>query len=279
MTPAVPLCVGGSTMADADKSEKRADESAKKARKPREEKPADFPAYWQMRMEGATLRLRAAQQIVSHPTTRGDLAENLVRELIREFLPQRWAVGTGFIMEPVATAPGKITANRSNQIDVLIYDQFESAPVFKDGELVILSPGSAKVAVEVKSTLNKTYVLDSYDNICSAKAVDFGITGLIFGYDGIGHESFANNVKEWAGSAGKPGRDYWPDQVFNMGQEFLCWRDPEFKGERKDRPFTVHAQDDPIVRMFLTAALNAIGISNLSAFFGEEKAGAKLHTI
>src|SRR4051812_46839143 len=98
-----------------------------------------FDEYWQFRMEGASARLRAAQQIVSHPGTRGSLAENLLRELIREFLPQRWGAGTGFIMDP--------ELGRSNQVDLLIYDLMTTSPVYRDGDLVILSPGAAAVAV------------------------------------------------------------------------------------------------------------------------------------
>src|SRR3954453_10603306 len=93
-----------------------------------------FDDYWQFRMEGVTSRLRAAQQIVSHPGTRGALAENLLRELVRDFLPQRWAVGTGFVMD--------VERGRSNQVDVLVYDQLTTSPVYRDGELVILSPGA-----------------------------------------------------------------------------------------------------------------------------------------
>src|SRR5580698_1532423 len=108
--------------------------------------PPSFDDYWQLRMQGATARLSAAQRIVSHPGTRGGLAENLLRELVREFLPQRWAVGTGFIMD--------VQRGRSNQVDLLIYDQLAASPVYRDGELVILSPGTARVAVEVKSSLD-----------------------------------------------------------------------------------------------------------------------------
>src|ERR1700689_3906755 len=51
----------------------------KPRRKARTIAPPNFDDYWQHRMDGATSRLKAAQQIVSHPGTRGNLAENLVR--------------------------------------------------------------------------------------------------------------------------------------------------------------------------------------------------------
>src|SRR5437868_6516479 len=117
---------------------------------------AQFENYWQFRMEGVTARLRAAQQIVSHPGTRGTLAENLLREAIREFLPQRWAVGTGFVMDE--------DGSRSNQVDLLIYDQLTMSPIYRDGDLVILSSGTAHVAVEVKSSLDKKEIPVAFNN-------------------------------------------------------------------------------------------------------------------
>ena len=51
--------------------------------RPRAVAPPKFENYWKLRMDGATMRLKAAQQIISHPGTRGSLAENLLRELIR----------------------------------------------------------------------------------------------------------------------------------------------------------------------------------------------------
>jgi hypothetical protein len=79
-----------------------------------------FDAYWRLRMDGATSRLKAVQQIVTHNPSRGTLAETLLREVIAEVLPQRYAAATGFIMD----RPG-----RSNQIDIIVYDQLTDSPV------------------------------------------------------------------------------------------------------------------------------------------------------
>src|SRR5215218_2161128 len=105
-------------MADAE-----TEKAEPKKRKPATVQPPKFEEYWKLRMNGATMRLRAAQQIISHPSTRGGLAENLLRELIRDFLPLRWAAATGFIMDSGSDGEGKPIGTRSNQIDILIYDQ------------------------------------------------------------------------------------------------------------------------------------------------------------
>jgi hypothetical protein len=240
----------------------------KQKRKPRTVPPPNFDDYWQHRMEGATSRLKAAQQIVSHPGTRGSLAENLVREVIREFLPQRWAVGTGFIMD--------VTRGRSNQVDVLVYDQLTTSPVYRDGELVILSPGTARVAVEVKSNLDKKEIPVAYDNICSIKNVDPAVLGLIFGYDGVTDDTFVRHVRAWAKPTGTPPRQRWPDRVFNMGQNFLVSPDPD---ALDTRGFVVARGDDPIVRFFLTTALTKLGLENLRPFMRADKSGQDLHKL
>jgi hypothetical protein len=244
-------------------------------RKPKAVAPPKFEDYWKLRMDGATLRLKAAQQIVSHTGTRGSLAENLLRELIREFLPQRWAVGTGFIMDSTTDTAGKITRRRSNQVDILIYDQHEHSPVFKDGDLVVLSPGTAKVAIEVKSSLETNDTPDAYDNICSIKAVDAGLQGFIFGYDGAQYKTFAEHVKQWS-NVTVSGRELWPERVFNMGQKFLVMPDPSYNVGVAERRFVVAAEKDPIVQLFLTAVLAQAGVDSLRAFFLTQDTGDEL---
>jgi len=226
---------------------------------------ANFDEYWQLRMEGVTARLQAAQQIVSHPGTRGTLAENLLRELIREFLPQRWGTGTGFIMD--------VERGRSKQIDVLIFDQFTASPVYRDGELFILSPGTAHVAVEVKSHLDIDEIPRAYNNICSAKQVDPDLMGLIFAYDGVQPNTFREHVTTWMSRAGIPPRGTWPDQVYNMRQEYVAFPKETTENDRvrDDTRFSVAKSIDPVVRFFLTAVLSRLGLTNLRPFMRAER--------
>lgn len=222
------------------------------------------------------MRLGAAQQIISHTGTRGSLAENLLRELIRDFLPQRWAAATGFIMDSATDGKGKVTGIRSNQIDILIYDQHHHSPVFKDGELVVLAPGAASVAVEVKSLLQTNDTPDAYDNICSIKAVDPAVKGFIFGYNGAEWDTFVGHVTKWAAKAGAPGRELWPERVFNMGQKFLVLPDPATAGDPANRQFAVAAEKDPVVQLFLTMVLAEAGVDKARAFFMTENTGDQL---
>lgn len=231
-----------------------------KPNKPKTVSPPDFKDYWQLRMQGATSRLQAAQAIVSHPGTRGSLAENLLRELIREFLPQRWAVGTGFIMDAAGA--------RSNQVDVLVYDQLTNSPVYRDGDLVILSPKTVRVAVEVKSVLDSEQIPLAYSNLSSVKRVDPEVHGMIFGYDGVSAETFCKHVRIWAKANTE--RRIWPDRVFNLAQDFLVLPDPDALATQG---FSVRRGADPIVRFFLTETLTRLGLENLRPFMGSDRTG------
>lgn len=200
-----------------------------------------------------------------------------MRELIREFLPQRWGVGTGFIMSA--------DRKRSNQVDILIYDQFTTSPIYRDGDLVILSPDSAKVAVEVKSYLNKDEIAKAMNNIWSVKTLDSSVTGLIFGYDGVKANTFVTHAKAWDRKkqaelkANPPGRTRWPDRVFNMEQNFLMFPNPDFVGAAEKQQYQVAPGDDPIVRFFLTETLTTVGLDSLRPFMSADKTGKVSHTL
>jgi hypothetical protein len=151
-----------------------------------------FDAYWRLRMNGATSRLKAVQKMVTHPPSRGTLAETLLREVIAEFLPQRYAAATGFIMD---------RPSRSNQVDIIIYDQLTDSPVFRDGGFVVLTPGTAKLVIEVKSGLtggaSGGEIEKAFDNVRSAKQVDGKVRGFVFGYGGNQSDTFVKHVKTW----------------------------------------------------------------------------------
>src|SRR4051812_49199648 len=105
-----------------------------------------FESYWKLRMESAHRKMEAALDLIVHKPSRGALAEDLVRELIESFLPKRWTTGTGFVVDE-EKAP-------SLQLDILLFDQNEYAPFYRDENMIVLPTGSGPLAVEVKSVLN-----------------------------------------------------------------------------------------------------------------------------
>jgi len=233
-----------------------------------EEDEVPFDAYWRLRMEGATSRLKAVQEIITHKYTRGTFAESLLREVIAEFLPQRYAAATGFIMD---------RPRRSNQIDILVYDQLTESPVFRDGGFVVLTPGTAKLAIEVKSNLTGAEkdgdIQFALDNIRSAKRVDPRVYGFVFGFSGNESDTFVKHVKKWGTAPAPVIRTLWPDRAFNLAKGFTMspTTGTLSDGGRLQTESTHDIYpDDAVVRTFLTTALQAIGLANLRSVLTAE---------
>lgn len=92
----------------------------------------------------------------------GAYKENLVKGVLRNRLPRKYEVGTGFVL----TCRGK---NRviSRQIDILIWDSEDHSPLFRDGEFVVVPPEACLAAIEVKSTLSAKDLRESLLNLDS----------------------------------------------------------------------------------------------------------------
>ena len=87
----------------------------------------------------------------AHWQTDGEWKESVIRQVLRRHLPQSVSVGRGFVVTATAT---------SRQIDVLIVDS--SKPVlFRDGDLVFVTPDAVLGVIEVKSRATPAIVADA----------------------------------------------------------------------------------------------------------------------
>jgi hypothetical protein len=82
----------------------------------------------------------------AHWQTDGEWKESVLRYFLRRNLPRIVEVGRGFVVSP---------RGHSNQMDVLIYDSAKPV-LFRDGDLVFVTPDAVCGAIEVKSNLNNT---------------------------------------------------------------------------------------------------------------------------
>lgn len=116
----------------------------------------------------------------AHYPSIGKYKENLLIKTIREYIPEKYKVATGFVLF-VHEATHERSAKEgfdhlnmgsysvSKQCDILIYDASTIPVVFKDDDFVVLRPESVKAVIEVKSNANKKEV----DNILDG-FLDFG---------------------------------------------------------------------------------------------------------
>lgn len=96
------------------------------------------------------VKLKFSTQSVPHPTELGDVNESHFVKVLRKYLPQRYAVHKGMIIDS--------TGATSHQIDVIIYDN-QYTPTLLDQENHRFVPAEAVYAVfEVKPTINKKHL-------------------------------------------------------------------------------------------------------------------------
>ena len=89
------------------------------------------------------------RNLVTHWGEDGRYKEAVLKNVIRRFLPEKYEIGTGFIIKQTANRGEHLS---SRQIDLIIYDD-ESPILFKEGDFVILTPDSVKAIIEVKANL------------------------------------------------------------------------------------------------------------------------------
>lgn len=79
----------------------------------------------------------------SHWLTDGEWKESVLRSFLNKNIAQSLTVGRGFIVTP---------SGPTTQIDVLIYD-VDSPVLFRDGDLVFISPEAVRGIIEVKTNI------------------------------------------------------------------------------------------------------------------------------
>lgn len=89
------------------------------------------------------------RNLITHWGEDGRYKEAVLKNVIRRFLPEKFTIGTGFVIKQTYNRGEHLS---SGQIDLLIYD--DASPVlFKEGDFVILTPDAVKGIIEVKANL------------------------------------------------------------------------------------------------------------------------------
>ncbi len=96
----------------------------------------------------------------SHWLTDGEFKEGIIRSMLSQRLPDCVKIGRGFIL----TDSGPTT-----QIDILLY-RSDFPVIFRDGELVLITPDAVLGVVEVKSRVTRTSLKDALKKLASISA-------------------------------------------------------------------------------------------------------------
>jgi hypothetical protein len=119
----------------------------------------------------------------------GNYKESILRSLISNILPRKYEVSTGFIL--ASDGEGKLL--KSRQIDIIIWDSVNYAPIFRDGDFVIIPPESCSAVVEVKGKLTAKELRNSLLNVDSL--MEFCLTAYPV-YNHICKYIFAFDISE-----------------------------------------------------------------------------------
>jgi len=109
------------------------------------------------------MKLSLIRKHVTHAPTKGDAVELSWIEFLGTYLPNRYCVDTAFIVDN--------TGARSDQIDLVIYDQQYSPFVFCHAGVKYIPAESVYAIFEVKQTLNKQHIEYAAEKAESVRAL------------------------------------------------------------------------------------------------------------
>lgn len=96
----------------------------------------------------------------------GEHCETLLREAIQRTLPPSLKVSKGYVYGVRRTEQG---IERSPEIDILVYDADQFAPIFSMDNFVIVRAESVRAVIQVKRTLDAGTLDKAVTNVVSAK--------------------------------------------------------------------------------------------------------------
>lgn len=120
---------------------------------------------------------------IKHPLLIGQYHEEVLKNTIKAFLPERYSIKTGFVFVDKETV--------SKQIDILVIDENEpTSYFFQEGNFVIVHPDAVVCGIEVKTHLDKSAFEDAVENIKSLRQMSYNSSykkafgGMVFAYYG-----------------------------------------------------------------------------------------------
>ena len=127
----------------------------------------DLTSYAEMIGEGFSSTLNRLAQLIggAHEPSLGAYKERFLMNVISDYVPKKYEVGTGFVLFPEKKQyngegpndgiPWNLRGHKvSKQLDIIVYDSFNYPTVFKDKDFVIVRPEAVKSVIEVKGALD-----------------------------------------------------------------------------------------------------------------------------
>ncbi len=139
--------------------------------------------YYKNVQEKLMVQRDIIRSLLKDPQIIGDYYEAIIRDAIRESIPESFAVRRGVILSD--------TGETSRECDIIVYSAAEYGPLFLSENIVVVNPDAVRIVIQVKGTLNVENLKDAIDNLESVNRLRAGIWKLVVGlkttvpYDGL----------------------------------------------------------------------------------------------
>lgn len=146
----------------------------------------DLPSYFQSYSDELDVIQNRVRNIIggTHWASDGTHKEIILQDVIKRFIPEQFAVSSGFIVNDQGTESSK-------QIDILIYDK-HSPVFFRSSNFIIIPRRYVKSVIEVKTSISSAAKLRSaLENLYSAqRIIDAYSDDVYFGIFSFGYKKF-----------------------------------------------------------------------------------------
>ena len=123
--------------------------------------PGIITRYYQGILQQIRSEVDLINTLFQHQGIKGEGNEAILRDLVRRFVPKRYGVGTGIIIEH--------EGNCSKQIDIIIYDTFLYPSLLSLTTVRLFPVDVVYATIEVKTTLTRTTAREALENIASVR--------------------------------------------------------------------------------------------------------------
>ncbi len=183
-------------------------------------------------------RWKQTQAIIkNHNLSVGLICEEILREFLRQFLPDRIGLTPGFIEND---------RSLSNQCDIIIYDKLNFAPLYSFGGISIIPSESVFAVVEVKSTLNYAgfcSTLESFERLKNMGVMNKylftfragqikTIKQWFYRFASRNQPDMEDNVYVGEWPIDKPDFEYYPKAILDISQNLYLHQDHVPTGKR-----------------------------------------------
>ena len=184
-------------------------------------KDLKIPSYVESLANEILAKYRRLDSTLSHAPSKGTYHENIIRKLLRDYLPNTYSVGEGFAIN--------MKGDTTSQLDVLIVDNLDPRSFgFKEDGFFIASDIAVCSFGEIKTNPTKSEFIKAFHKlVASSKVIEDSarVTSFLFCYDApVGQKAFFNWIEQ-AMATIPQGADYrpwnFPDYVFCLKKNIM----------------------------------------------------------